>query len=82
MRIRCLGILAQRTCFDIQHLYTVRVGTYPQLVTIETEGVRVLVRQQVLVRIVLELPFFRTVAHQSAVIAGNPDPTVLILTEP
>ena len=82
MGILSLHILAQAARLDVQYQHTVGIGTHPQLIATETEGMSILAGQHILMRVIHKPMLFRIIAHQSTVIAGNPDAPVLILTEP
>ena len=77
-----LHILFQRAGFYIQYHHSVSIGSYPQIiVTVQTEGMGILTREDILMRIIEEAMLFGGVAHKSTIITGNPDTSLFILAE-
>ena len=81
MKVGCLHILSQGTGLRVEYQYTAGIGAYPQLTAPEAQGMCVLARQDIAVRIVDEALLSWRVAHQSTVIAGNPYMALPVLTE-
>ena len=76
-----LRILSQAAGLYVQYKHTAGIGSHPQFVAAETEGMGILTAQHALMGIIQETAFLRRIAHQTAIVAGHPDTSVLVLTE-
>ena len=81
MRIRTWRVLAQGTRLYIQHLHTISISTYPEFVAAETKGMGILASQYILVWIIYKTILSWRIAHQSTIVAGNPDTFVFVFAK-